>query len=179
LRRLAQRDRDLYAAVARLPTPALDAPLRVVSGAANYSRPWFAVAGLLAMFGGSRGRRAAVVGVTAIGLTSLLVNQPLKLAGARMRPPREELGVPPRRWVRMPQSTSFPSGHSASAAAFAVAVGDVVPALRVPLRAAATIVAFSRVYTGVHYPGDVLVGASVGALVGRLAADVARRRASR
>ena len=52
----------------------------------------------------------------------------------------------------MPTSTSFPSGHSASALAFAVAVGDVLPALRLPLRAAAATVAFSRVYTGVHYP---------------------------
>jgi hypothetical protein len=37
---------------------------------------------------------------------------------------------PKQRWVRMPTSTSFPSGHSASAAAFAVAVGDVLPELR-------------------------------------------------
>ena len=65
--------------------------------------------------------------------------------------------MPEARWVPMPTSTSFPSGHSASAAAFAVAVSDVVPALRVPLGAVAGTVAFSRVYVGVHYPGDVLV----------------------
>ena len=75
----------------------------------------------------------------------------------------------------MPSSTSFPSGHSASAAAFAVAVGDVLPGLKLPLRAAAAVVAFSRVYTGVHYPGDVVVGATVGALVGRATSAVARR----
>ena len=76
--------------------------------------------------------------------------------------------MPQPRWVPMPTSTSFPSGHSASAAAFAVAVGDVIPGLRVPLGLAATAVAFSRVYTGVHYPGDVLVGAATGALLGRM-----------
>jgi membrane-associated phospholipid phosphatase len=43
------------------------------------------------------------------------------------------------------------------------------------LDAGASVVAFSRVYTGVHYPGDVLVGASVGALIGRLTSRVARR----
>jgi undecaprenyl-diphosphatase len=75
----------------------------------------------------------------------------------------------------MPSSTSFPSGHSGSAAAFAVSVGDVLPRLRVPLRAAATIVVFSRVYTGVHYPSDVVVGAAVGALLGRATSTVARR----
>ena len=72
-------------------------------------------------------------------------------------------------------STSFPSGHSGSAAAFAVSVGDVLPELRLPLRAAAAVVTFSRVYTGVHYPGDVVVGAAVGALLGRATSTVARK----
>ena len=62
-----------------------------------------------------------------------------------------------------------------SSSSKSVAVGDVLPALRLPLRAAAAIVAFSRVYTGVHYPGDVLVGATVGTLAGRLTSAVARR----
>ncbi len=75
----------------------------------------------------------------------------------------------------MPTSTSFPSGHSASAAAFAVAVGDGPPALRWPLRVAAGVVGFSRVYTGVHYPGDVIAGATTGAVLGRVTARVGRR----
>jgi undecaprenyl-diphosphatase len=79
------------------------------------------------------------------------------------------------RWVLMPESTSFPSGHSASGAAFAVSVGDALPALRIPLGVAASVVAFSRVYTGVHYPSDVLVGVAVGALLGRTTSTVARK----
>ena len=94
--------------------------------------------------------------MAAIGAASLLVNQPMSLLGDRRRPDREDHDVPEARWVPMPTSTSFPS-NSASAAAFAVAVSDVVPALRVPLGAVAGTVAFSRVYVGVHYPGDVLV----------------------
>ena len=175
LRRLDGYDRGVYRSVARLRLPLLDEPLRLVSDFANFSKPWLLVSGFLALFGGSRGRRAALTGLAAIGAASLVVNQPMKMAGERRRPDREGGGVPQQRWVRMPSSTSFPSGHSASAAAFAVAVGDVLPALRLPLRAAAAIVAFSRVYTGVHYPGDVLVGATVGALFGRLTARVARR----
>ena len=116
----------------------------------------------MAVVGGHRGRRAAATGLAGIAVTSLVVNQPMKLAGERARPDRQLLGVPERRWVPMPRSTSFPSGHSASAAAFAVAVGQTLPGLRYPLRAAATVVAFSRVYTGVHYPGDVLAGVAVG-----------------
>ena len=75
----------------------------------------------------------------------------------------------------MPTSTSFPSGHSASAAAFAAAVGHLLPGIRWPLRAAAATVVFSRVYTGVHYPGDVIVGVAVGAALGAVTARIATR----
>jgi undecaprenyl-diphosphatase len=175
LRRLGTYDRAAYAAVARMPTPTLDAPLRELSGFANHSKPWLILAGTLAVLGGPRGRRAALTGVAAIGVASLVVNQPMKLIGARSRPARQQHGIPESRWVPMPTSTSFPSGHSASAAAFAVAVGSVLPALAIPVGASAAVVAFSRVYTGVHYPGDVLVGVGTGALLGGLCARVGRR----
>ena len=177
LRRLGRYDRAIYRSVAGLSTPLLDEPLRLVSGFANHSKPWFVTAGIRALFGGPQGRRAALTGVAAIGATSLVVNQPMKMIGNRRRPDRDDLGVPEARRVTMPTSTSFPSGHSASAAAFAVAVGDLLPTLKLPLRGAASVVAFSRVYTGVHYPSDVLVGATVGALLGRAASTVARRAA--
>ncbi len=60
-----------------------------------------------------------------------------------------------------------------------MAVGDVIPALRWPLRMVGGTVAFSRVYTGVHYPGDVLVGAATGALLGRLVSRLGERIAHR
>jgi membrane-associated phospholipid phosphatase len=175
LRGLGRLDRAAYRAVAEVSTPLLDSPLRRVADFANFSKPWFVVAGVLALFGGPRGRKAAVTGAAAIGVTSFVVNQPMKLARERRRPDRRQLGVPESRWVKMPSTTSFPSGHAASAAAFAVSVGGVVPGLRLPLRAAAAVVAFSRVYTGVHYPGDVLAGATVGTLVGWATSAVARR----
>lgn len=174
LRRLDAADRNAYRVVAELPTPWLDEPLRRTSDFANFSKPWLILAGALAAFGGEKGRRAALTGVAAIGVTSFLVNQPMKLA-ARRRPRRTQLGVPEARWVTMPTSASFPSGHSASAAAFCVATSSMVPELRWPLRVAAAVVAFSRVYTGVHYPGDVLVGASVGAGLGHLTSTMASR----
>ncbi len=99
LRSLDTADRNAYRAVAELHTPWLDEPLRRASDFANFSKPWLLVAGALAAFGGERGRRAALTGVAAIGVTSLLVNQPMKLA-ARRRPRRSQLGVPETRWVR-------------------------------------------------------------------------------
>jgi len=183
--RLSELDRAIYRAVARLPTPGLDAPLRRLTGLADFSKLWFGIAGALALFGGPRGRRAALTGVVAIGGASFVVNQPMKLMHMRARPDREGAGVPEARWADMPESTSFPSGHSASAAAFAVAVGDVYPEVRRPLAVLAATVAFSRTYSGVHYPGDVAIGVVAGAVAGRLTSGAgawlagrwARRRA--
>jgi membrane-associated phospholipid phosphatase len=80
----------------------------------------------------------------------------------------------------MPSSTSFPSGHAASAFAFAYAVTRDLPGLAVPIGLLAGAVAYSRVHTGVHYPGDVVIGsilwASTAAMV--LAARASRQRGS-
>ncbi len=73
----------------------------------------------------------------------------------------------------MPESTSFPSGHSASAFAFANAVGAQIPLLGVPLHFLAGAVAYSRVHTGVHYPGDVIIGSLIGSVSGDLVASSA------
>jgi undecaprenyl-diphosphatase len=175
IRRVIRLDHAAYREVAGMSTPLLDRPLRQVSHLANFSKPWLLVAALLTLFGGRRGGRAAATGIAAIGLTSLVVNQLMKLVRVRRRPDRVVLGVPESRWVTMPSSTSFPSGHSASAAAFAVSVGDVMPTLRHPLRLAAAVVAFSRVYTGVHYPSDIVIGAAVGAQFGRVTTTMVKR----
>ena len=131
--------------------------------------------------GDHEGDRAAATGLVAVGINSAVVNLPMKLASRRERPDRDAAGVPEGRHVPMPTSTSFPSGHSASAFAFAGAVGGSVPLLGAPLRGLAAAVAYSRVHTGVHYPGDVIVGSVVGATIGEatvLAARALRRRQS-
>jgi undecaprenyl-diphosphatase len=174
LRQVANVDRAIYRAIADTPTPTLDEPLRRLSGLANNSALWLAIAAGIFVVGGKRGRRAALTGVAAIGVNSAIVNLPMKFAGQRARPDREDAGVPEARWVEMPTSTSFPSGHSASAFAFAGAVAGELPVLAVPLRALATAVAYSRVHTGVHYPGDVVVGSLVGATIGEAAALTSR-----
>jgi len=115
------------------------------------------------------------IGLINIGVNSAVVNLPVKYAARRKRPDRSAAGVPAERWVDMPTSTSFPSGHSASAFAFATAVGGTLPALGFPLRGLAAIVAYSRVHTGVHYPGDVIAGSLIGAWIGKATAVIARR----
>jgi membrane-associated phospholipid phosphatase len=161
LRELGAVDRAVYQAVADTPTPELDAPVRRLSNAANYSRLWLGIAAVIAVLGGRRGRRATLEGVLAIGVTSATVNLGIKPLAHRRRPDRG--GMFAARRVPMPESTSFPSGHAASAFAFAYAVGRHLPGLAVPIRLLASGVAYSRVHTGVHYPGDVVIGSVLGA----------------
>jgi undecaprenyl-diphosphatase len=156
-------DRAVYRAVADTPSPTLDRVFRRLSTAADHSRLWFCIAAGLAVLGGSRGRRAALDGVVAVGATSATVNLGVKPLARRRRPEREEPGAFAGRYVTMPVSTSFPSGHAASAFAFAYAVGRNLPGLAVPIGLLAGAVAHSRVHTGVHYPGDVVIGSILGA----------------
>jgi undecaprenyl-diphosphatase len=172
LRRL---DLAAYAAIAATPTPTLDRFFRRVSSAANRSKIWLVCAGLLAAFGGRPGRRAAADGLASIGLTSAVVNLVLKPLAGRRRPNRDTQHVPVARQVAMPGSTSFPSGHAASAFAFASGAGYALPAVGFPLNAAAAIVAYSRVHTGVHYPVDVIAGSVAGAALAPIAVALLRQ----
>jgi membrane-associated phospholipid phosphatase len=172
LRELGAVDRAVYQAVARTPTGELDVPVRQLSDAADFSRLWLGIAAGTAVLGGGRGRRAALEGVVSIGVASVAVNLGVKNIARRRRPDRAEPALFHARHVPMPRSASFPSGHAASAFAFAYAIGRHLPALAVPIRLLAVAVAYSRVHTGVHYPGDVVVGSIVGAGTGAMVAAV-------
>ena len=166
---LTALDQRLYEAVAGADTPTLDEFFRRLSLSANKSVLWLGIAGVIAVVGGSTGRRAAVNGLASIGLASATANLVGKQVTDRRRPDRVAAGVPDGRHVPMPESTSFPSGHSASAFAFAEGVSATAPALGLPLRLAAVAVAYSRVHTGVHYPGDVVGGGVIGLTAGEVA----------
>jgi len=167
-------DDEVYRRIAGYRTPILDRTLRPLTKAANNSVLWFTIAAATAALGGVRGRRAALAGVTAIGIASGTVNQVFKRLAPRGRPDREGAAVPQQRHVPMPESTSFPSGHSASAFAFATAASSELPALAPLLFPLAAAVAYSRTYVGVHHPSDVVVGSAFGVFaggLGRYAAD--------
>ena len=157
-------DRAVHDAIAHTPTPTLDVPLSWLANASNYSLLSIVMAGGLAATRGERGRRTAIRGLLSVGVTSFVANLIVKPVFARHRPDRStEVAT---REARMPKSSSFPSGHTASAFAFAAAVTPEFPHLALPLYSVASAVGYSRVHTGVHYPSDVMGGAVLGAAVG-------------
>jgi len=161
-------DQAVYGAIAETPTPALDAGMSRLSRAADRSGLWISSAAVLAVLGGPPGRRAALQGLVSVAVSSAVVNLGIKRVAGRRRPDRQAALVPPGRHVPMPTSRSFPSGHSASAFAFAAGVGSRQPAVAVPLHGLAGAVAYSRVHTGVHFPGDVVIGAVLGTVIAQL-----------
>jgi membrane-associated phospholipid phosphatase len=158
---LARADGALFARIATAHTPWLDRAVPLLSRSADHSALWIAVAAGLAARRGDAGRRAAVRGLGSTAATSLLVNQVIKRAVRRPRPELRHVPVV-RRLKTAPTTTSFPSGHAASAAAFATGAAVELPHAAKPLSALAVAVGLSRVYVGVHYPLDVVVGAAVG-----------------
>ena len=171
---VSRLDRACYAAIASTSTPTLDRAMARLSHAADYSRLSLAAATGLALFGGGSGRRAAATGLASIAVTATVVNVAVKPLARRRRPDRVGHEVPLARHVPMPLSRSFPSGHSASAFAFAGGAGSVVPTVSLPLHALAALVAYSRVHTGVHYPLDTIAGSVLGAGLSQVTTGLAR-----
>jgi undecaprenyl-diphosphatase len=109
-----------------------------------------------------------------MGMASAAVNGPLKFAWQRDRPAAEVLGLS-ESLLPLPRTYSFPSGHSASAFAFATGVSLTLPPAAPAVLPLAGAVAYSRVHTGVHFPSDVLAGAAIGSAAGLGAAAIVRR----
>ena len=175
LEELHALDQALFDAIADTPTPHLDRWVVALSGAADYSRLWTAIAVCLAVSGGPPGRRAALSGMLAVGAASAVTNIGLKPWAGRRRPqPTDGRRIADSRRVRRTVSSSFPSGHTASAFAFASAAGAALPSASVPVHLLATTVGYSRVHTGMHYPSDVAVGAAVGVFCGHVVRRLTR-----
>jgi undecaprenyl-diphosphatase len=147
---------------ARASHPAVDAGLARLSTAANRSVLWFAIAAALVVLG--RGRAAARGSASLIG-ASILANLVGKQIFGGDRPLLKDIPVG-RRLRRMPTSPSFPSGHSASAAAFATGVTLESPRVGLAIAPAAVTVAYSRLHTGAHWFSDVIGGTALGVAAG-------------
>jgi membrane-associated phospholipid phosphatase len=172
--RVGAADRAIMARIATIQSPALDEAMPRLSRAANHSILWLSIAAGLTLTGRPRARRAAGRGLAAVAVASAVSNVIGKGLTGRARPAAP---VPQARRLThgRPHTTSFPSGHAASAAAFATGTALELPALAVPVGGLAAAVGASRVITGVHYPSDVLAGFAIGVGAGLLT----RRRGER
>lgn len=162
MRRVSSWDRSVFRFVARHHWPGGDRILPRLSRGADHGVLWCGVAAGAAVLGGRPARRAAVRGLASLAVASVTVNTVAKRSVRRVRPVLDVVPVV-RHPVRRPFTSSFPSGHAASAVAFTTGVALENRRWGLALVPLALSVCFSRVYTGVHYPGDVLGGALLGA----------------
>ncbi|MGQ0623881.1 MAG: bifunctional phosphatase PAP2/diacylglycerol kinase family protein [Sporichthyaceae bacterium] len=162
MRGLRRVDEELIAALHRHSTARADTVLPALSRAADHGVLW---AGIGTALWASRRpglRRAALRGLGALVLASATANGPAKYLFRRTRPGLTQTPLA-RRLLRQPVTYSFPSGHTASAAAFATGVALESRAAAVPVGILAAGVGVSRVHNGAHHPSDVLAGLAVGA----------------
>ena len=130
---------------------------------------WYLIMVLAILFDPRKGTRVVRHTVLPLSAATSLVEFPIKAFFRRSRPFIDfiqtiVIGKKPGSW-------SFPSGHSASAFAGAWLLSRDFPGQRPFLFLLAGLVAFSRIYLGDHYPGDVVSGA----LSGMAIAEIVRR----
>lgn len=138
--------------------PALDQIFYHASELGDWSLVWH----LLAAFGAVRSPRLeanAVRVIASLGAESLLVNGAFKSLIGRKRPVAEfERPL----HLRIPRTTSFPSGHASSATMAAILLSEKDPKLKTFYASMAALIGVSRIYVRIHHASDVLGGAATG-----------------
>ncbi|WP_431945170.1 phosphatase PAP2 family protein [Actinacidiphila sp. bgisy167] len=162
---LRETDRRIAYRVAAWDPPCARCAMPAVGRAARHGKVWCFSAALMAGLGGRRGRTAAWAGLSAVGVAQVAAGVAVKPLTDRPRPPPRWV---PRDIGERPGSSSFPSGHTAAAVAFAAAVGRTWPTMGAACALPAAMVALERVHSGSHYPSDVAAGAVIGLAAARL-----------
>ena len=159
--RLADADEDARKMIASRSSETLDKTLPALTDLGST----YAVGGAAAVLW-AFGRKRAARDVACVGGIAWVVAQAMKRVYRRARPyDVDEIQI----LVRKPAGQSYPSGHPAVAAAV---TRVLEPNVRQPARKLIgripRLVAFSRVYVGVHYPTDVIGGLLLGRAIGDL-----------
>ena len=150
----------------RLHTPVLDAVMRAVTTQDNWYVVLLGIWVALIIWGGRRGRLAAVMLVVAVALADQASCSLMKPTFARLRPPNALDAECVRLIVGGSKAFSFPSAHAANSFAMATVATWLNRRLAPLFLGVAALVAYSRVYVGLHYPLDIVAGALLGAGLG-------------
>ena len=178
LKPLDALDANLFLAINHLPhTRLLNSFFYTMTLIFTGGTAWYALMGLVSMWRSRLGWRIVRESALPLAVAIWLVEYPIKHYFRRRRPfltiiQAIVIGKKPGTW-------SFPSGHSATAFAGALLFSRYFPKQRGLLYTVAGLVAFSRVYLGDHYPGDVVAGSSLGmtfAMLGRRLAKAWMKR---
>lgn len=155
-----EADRVLTRRTASRTPPGVARVLSAVEESAESTKLWCGAAAVMLWRGGWRGRKAAAAGLAALVVAQLVSNGLCKQLADRPRPPAE--WIPHDEVEDRPDSSSFPSGHTAAAVAFTAAVAPSWPVAGAVCAVPAAMVAVERVQSGAHYPSDVAAGAVIG-----------------
>ena len=151
-------DRRLFRAVFRLKWAPLTAVLRAFTVAGTAGALWGFLAAAAFLVTGLRPSHLLIPWVAVA--SSWTLAEGAKYLFNRARPFISDTEIAPL--IKTPSSSSFPSGHSATAAAGALSLTAVYPSFAPALLLSGLLVALSRIYLGDHYPFDVLAGALIG-----------------
>jgi undecaprenyl-diphosphatase len=152
-------DRALFRAIFRFKWAPLTSLMRSFTIAGKMGALWGVIAALAFLVTGLDEPFHLLVPWTAVAV-SWTVAEGAKYLFDRARPFISDTEIAPL--IKTPSSSSFPSGHSATAAAGAITLSAVYPSFAPVLILLGFLVALSRVYLGVHYPFDVFAGLLIG-----------------
>lgn len=170
LARVDQIDLAIDRALLHVRGGPVDRIFYAASEAANHSMLWHGLGALSAALPGGTRRTATEMSVV-MGIESALVNGALK---SLFRRPRPAVREHPHQ-LRVPRTSSFPSGHASSAFTAVAVLSRRRPSWRLPLTGVATLVAVSRTWVGIHHASDVVGGVIVGKALGATAVVVLDR----
>ena len=154
----------------------LDPIVKFITHSGDHGYLWIAL--LLVLLSIPKTRRAALIGAATLLLTFIITNLCLKPMIARVRPYEVVEGL--TRIIEKQSDRSFPSGHTAASFAVSFVMFRYLPKkIGVPAVVLSALIALSRLYLGVHYPSDVIMGLLIAMVVSTLTIRIAKRREQR